>query len=258
MEIDMKVKSGLGVFDLDNIIEWENFKNSEPHSNTNQQLTVIDLKTDVLEIAVAYKRNRVNISETVYAIEHCTVKYDMIEPQDRELARQIRSFYEFKFFNKKLSGRKLSSYQSVIVECLRDTTSIYKVNVPAIVKLVDFYEFDIEMQKLFDSHTPITDDNKDMTGEHILTHVKTLELSRKNTNGNQVYHFFTTPRKHLLMYKESRIDKSNNALSFLFDNFKTFEIEKYAHLSYVVKNYPDTEYGIFQIQNFNIKKIVKE
>ena len=193
----------------------------------------ITFDEDVLIYLMSLRRMNINIVEIVSLLQTKQVKYSYINDDDRREADMVRHHYETRYFAKRMSGKELTDYQEIIVRVLRDKYVLFKEDIPALVKLPEFYYFDTEMDNVAENCVSANNVSKELI-TMALTPVTRLDLKRRSSNLR--HYLFTTENKNMAVISlpNTNID---NSFDFMFNKFKTLSLEGYWHPKELNQNF---------------------
>jgi hypothetical protein len=143
-------------------------------------------------------------------------------PADYKLARDIREYYEVKYFNKKMLGHELTEFQRSIVALLKNRREIKKRVLGAAIRLFDFYEEDVYTDAVVAEYDSLPDPRRGYTPvEEITVSLHgILNVKRKRSHYHQLI-TQTADGKIMIINKQAAGGVEDNGLEFLLENFRT-------------------------------------
>lgn len=120
----------------------------EPHY---KKYEVYDFQEDVLAISCAWKRYRDNNPSEPFRYSKLTDKalFDIVNVDDRNLAKEIRDYYSKKIMMLNLKGQRLTRFRKALNSYIHgDTHKVIEELFPVIFRLPEFYEYDMCLEDI--------------------------------------------------------------------------------------------------------------
>ena len=186
-------------------------------SSRTKKYEVIESEEDILVLSVVWHRLRKkNNNNTFPRPQHLTdnLLFQSIEPEDRELASSIRSYYSKKIMVLTLKDQKLTSFRKDLNSFIHGDGKIFKESIlPLVYRLPEFYEYDIGFDEICFESTKQFDSPKYKIDSLRLTPVTKLTVKKRNAK-------FT---EYWLKDNEGRLSKIevplDNQLTHLWNHF---------------------------------------
>lgn len=217
----------------------------------NKKDELISTPIDPLVLSVAFYRHRYSGSDNFIDKFYDIRVVPTVTDEDCTVANQIRDYYSKKIMWWKLSGKHLSKFRSDLAKFLsEDNRRFFNKNMGGIIfRLPEFYRYDVELDRLVESHTSCsTTDVKIKNSEFTVKYL--TKLSRKTrfndvvkywfTDESEVILNFTIDRKNILLPMFESIATTDNLLKMkintahvaAYENFKYWNITSLASVNF--------------------------
>ncbi len=170
-----------------------------------------ELKEDLITLAVAWKRYRINRSVNDPSTFSVLVSslldkslFEFVNDDDRRMASEIKDYYSKKFMMLKLQGIRFSKYRDDLNSYIHSQGNVVTdEQLPMVYYLPDFYDYDKTFDMLYATH------NKEVKQKDIV-HVS-------NTTTLKFLKTFHINRKRIRKIECWFADENNNLVTFITD-----------------------------------------
>lgn len=251
---------------------WADVFNVNPDNNDNDEPTVM-LPVDIIERIAYFRRLDAehhkemkidNYVDTASIFDSLSKRIrlqtewersSMLAPADFKLARDVREYFEVKYFNKKMLGHTLTDFQRNIVALLKNRRQIKMKNLGAAIKLFDFYAEDVYTDAVVEKYDSLPNPNLEYykpVDEITVSLHGVLNAKRKRSHYHKLI-THTNDNKVVIINKSAAGGVEDNGLEFLLENFSTVTLQG----RFSVGNFNDHEFYYHRLDKPRVVGVTK-
>lgn len=136
-----------------------------------------------------------------------------VDPESKELADAIRSYYRNKLMLRRLTNKPLSSFMEVVESIINEPLKLHDRSFPALVKMKDFYREDTETDKILKTLNSVDMNSSVCHTTQIIEFIGSVD--RNSRAERTTFYYFKNDENQAIKLISNRKDFSGALFDFI-------------------------------------------